>query len=33
MDGTDDNYNLPADVINNEFPCSNYNGKKIKEKK
>jgi hypothetical protein len=33
MDGTDDNYNLPADVINNEFPCSNYNGKKIKKNK
>jgi len=32
MDGTDDNFNLPSDVINIEFPCSKYDGKMIKEK-
>jgi hypothetical protein len=31
MDGTNDNYNLPSDVLNLKFPCSNYNGKSIKE--
>ena len=32
MDGTNDNHNLPSDVINIEFPCSKYDGKMIKEK-
>ena len=32
MDGTDDNHNLPSDVINIEFPCSKYDGKMLKEK-
>ena len=32
MDGTDDNFNLPSDVIHIEFPCSKYDGKMIKEK-
>ena len=27
MDGTRDNYNLPENVINIEFPCNKYNGK------
>jgi len=31
MDGTDDDFNLPSDVINIEFPCSKYDGKIIKE--
>ena len=31
MAGTDDNFNLPSDVINIEFPCSKYDGKMIKE--
>lgn len=31
MDGTDDNFNSPTDVINIEFPCSKYDGKMIKE--
>ena len=32
MDGSDDYYNLPSDVINIEFPCSKYDGKMIEEK-
>jgi hypothetical protein len=32
MDGTDDNFNLPSDIINLDFPCSKYDGKMIKEK-
>jgi hypothetical protein len=32
MDGTDDNMNLPSNVININFPCSKYNGKMIKDK-
>ena len=32
MDGTNDNYNIPSDVINIKFPCSKYDGKLIKEK-
>ena len=31
MDGTNDDFNLPSDVINIEFPCSKYDGKIIKE--
>jgi hypothetical protein len=31
MDGTNDNFNLPKNVVDIEFPCSNYDGKKIKE--
>ena len=31
MDGTDDDFNLPSDVINIEVPCSKYDGKIIKE--
>jgi hypothetical protein len=32
MDGTDNNFNLPSDVINIEFPCSKYDGKMINDK-
>ena len=32
MDGTNDNYNLPSDVLNTTFPCSKYNGKLITDK-
>ena len=32
MDGTNDNYNIPSDILNIEFPCSKYDGKIIKEK-
>lgn len=30
MDGTDDDFNLPSDVIHIKFPCSKYDGKIIK---
>jgi len=29
MDGTDDNFNLPNDVLNITFPCDKYKGKKL----
>ena len=32
MDGTNDNYNIPSDILNIEFPCSKYDGELIKEK-
>ena len=32
MDGTNDNFNVPSDILNIEFPCSKYDGKPIKEK-
>lgn len=32
MDGTEDDHNLPSNVIDIEFPCSKYNGKHMKEK-
>ena len=32
MDGTNDNFNLPNDVLNITYPCNKYNGKLLKEK-
>ena len=32
MDGTNDNFNIPSDILNIELPCSKYDGKIIKEK-
>ena len=31
MDGTDDNHNLPNDILNITYPCNKYNGKLLKE--
>jgi hypothetical protein len=31
MDGSDDNFNLPNDVLNITYPCNKYNGKLLKE--
>ena len=32
MDGTNDNFNLPNDILNITYPCNKYNGKLLKEK-
>jgi hypothetical protein len=31
MDGSDENLNIPANIIDTDFPCSKFNGKMIKE--